>query len=91
MAITTILPPNSPSCTTDASNPGAPGIFTPSSQHPGGVVVSFCDASVRLISDQIDCGNKAAPNNALKLSDNSPYGIWGALGTRRGREVTPGY
>jgi prepilin-type processing-associated H-X9-DG protein len=89
-AITTILAPNAPSCTTDAANPGAPGIFTASSQHPGGVVVLFCDGSVRLISEQVDHGDSTLPN-PVKLSDKSPYGVWGALGSRRGREVVDGY
>jgi prepilin-type processing-associated H-X9-DG protein len=90
MGITTILPPNGPSCTTDATNAGAPGIFSASSQHPGGVAALFFDGSVRLISEQIDAGNPQAAN-PTQLSVKSPYGVWGALGTRRGREVVDGY
>lgn len=84
--ITTILPPNSPSCTTSGSDPGAPGIFTPSSFHPGGVVVLFFDASVRFITDEIDSGDNTLPY-PTSIGAKSPYGVWGALGSRRGREV----
>jgi prepilin-type processing-associated H-X9-DG protein len=100
VAMTTILPPNAPSCTSDASNFAAPGIYTPSSQHPGGVVVLFCDNSVRLISDQVDSGDSTfvLPHNAnigtplsFSVNKKNPYGVWGALGTRRGREVVDGY
>jgi prepilin-type processing-associated H-X9-DG protein len=95
-AITTILPPNKQSCV-DGTNPQDPGIYTPNSYHPGGVVVLFCDASVRLISDQIDAGDStlAIPSTAgLSYSlpgKKNPYGVWGALGTRRGLEVVSGY
>jgi prepilin-type processing-associated H-X9-DG protein len=88
--VTIILPPNSPSCTLDATNPGAPGLYTASSHHPGGVVVLFCDGSVRLIADEIDAGADNAPTPTA-LNGPSPYGVWGKLSTRRGREIVDGY
>lgn len=76
--ISTILPPNSPSCR------GPYGMYaTPSSYHPGGVNVLYCDGSVHFISDSIDSGNLAAPT---VQSGPSPYGVWGALGSRDGGE-----
>lgn len=95
MAISTILPPNSVSCAQANPNaaigdPGGPGIYAPSSRHSGGVVAGFFDGSVRLISDNIDAGTNSAPYQT-QLSGNSPYGVWGALGTRRGREVVDNF
>ncbi len=85
LAITTILPPNAPSCAADAANPGGGGVFTPNSYHPGGVVVLFFDASVRLINNEIDAGDNTQPY-PVSIGTKSPYGVWGRLGSRRGRE-----
>ena len=78
----TILPPNSPTCYgTTGTNPStANGIFPPTSWHVGGVLVGMADASVRFVSDGIDCGTYGlAPGNS--------YGVWGAMGTVGGGEA----
>ena len=97
----TILPPNSPDCSSfpiqtpffnrDTVFPGA------SSYHAGGVVTTLCDASVRFFANEIDAGNpNQAPgltppagntNNNHRYTGESKWGVWGALGTIRGREA----
>jgi prepilin-type N-terminal cleavage/methylation domain-containing protein len=84
-AFSTCLPPNSANCYDTANNPGTsehwqPGIFSASSWHVGGAHGLFMDGSVRFINDNIDTGN-------LSASTPSPYGTWGALGTRASGEV----
>jgi hypothetical protein len=48
------------------------------------VNVLFVDGSVRFVSESIDTGNMAVKPI---LGNASPYGVWGALGTRGGGEV----
>jgi len=86
VAFNTVLPPNSASCTNDANpnSDSAVSVLTASSQHTGGVQVLLADGSVRFISENIDTGNLGV---ATFLGANSPYGVWGALGTRAGGEV----
>ncbi len=82
----TILPPNAPSCSSAiAWGDGAPAILPPTSEHTGGVNASRADGSVTFISDAIDTGNLTVP--AQLAAGSSPYGVFGALGTRNGREV----
>ena len=77
-AVTTVMPPNGPSCYVGADNPSnAWGMFTPSSRHVGGVQVLMGDGAVRFISENIDTGNLTYAN----------LGIWGALGTIAGDET----
>jgi prepilin-type N-terminal cleavage/methylation domain-containing protein/prepilin-type processing-associated H-X9-DG protein len=80
----TVLPPNSPSCMTDDWG-DAGGLITASSYHPGGAHVAMADGSARFIAETIDCGDLTAAE-VTNLGSKSPYGVWGALGTRRGGE-----
>ena len=79
----TVLPPNSGACTSAAGDVYA-SIISPSSYHPGGVLGAMADGSVRFLSDLIDSGNLAF---ADVTSGPSPYGVWGALGSKSGGEV----
>lgn len=85
---TTVLPPNAPTCQTAAWD-GDNGVYPPTSHHPGGVVAVMADGSARFFSDTIDTGNLAAAAPTAS-GTRSPYGVWGALGSRAGEEpVTP--
>ncbi len=85
-AVTTVLPPNKPSCSNiGGNNPSnAWGIWTPSSFHTGGVHCVMADGAVRFISNNIDCGNYGA-------GAPPSFGVWGALGTIAGKEVIGNY
>jgi len=79
-AITTILPPNSATCSSQAST----GIYSASSRHPGGAMGLIADGAVQFISETIDTGNLSLPP---ATSGPSPYGAWGALGSKDGGET----
>ena len=87
----TVLPPNSPACSqTGSGNFGdqTVSVLPPNSRHTGGVHCLFLDGAVRFISDNIDAGNSAAaPLPANVASGQSPYGVWGALGSVQGGEA----
>ncbi|MEN6493773.1 MAG: DUF1559 domain-containing protein [Thermoguttaceae bacterium] len=82
----TVLPPNGPGCTCDANTNADSGsaILPPSSRHPGGVNGLIADGSVRFFSETIDTGNLGVK---APTSGPSPYGVWGALGTKDGGET----
>jgi prepilin-type processing-associated H-X9-DG protein len=63
---------------------GAGGVHSASSYHPGGVNVVMADGSARFVSQTINCGNLGVRS---PVAGRSPYGVWGALGTREGRET----
>ena len=79
----TVLGPNSPSCYNDNWGDNW-GVTASSSYHTGGVNVASGDGAVKFISNSIDTGNGSLPEVA---SGPSPYGVWGALGTRASGEV----
>lgn len=86
----TVLPPNSPSCTSENGIHDA--IASASSYHSGGVHVLLADGAVVFITDSIDAGDPTAPgvSNAEgygRPGTESPYGLWGALGTRAMKET----
>ena len=88
--VTTILPPNSPSCMVAlaVNNPHwCSGIYSAGSKHTGGVQVSMADGSVRFIAQSIDSGNLAIVAPSATGGGLSPYGVWGALGSARAGET----
>ncbi len=96
----TVLPPNGPVCAMD--NGAIPGPFrqgthTASSRHQGGVHVLMGDGAVKFITDSIEAGDRASGvvwhngNGAQSPGSVSPFGIWGALGTRASRETLDGW
>lgn len=93
-SFSTILPPNTAVCLLGISDQWSatgghygPGIWTPSSEHTGGVQVANVDGSVHFISDGIDTGNLGIVAPPHSSSSPSPYGVWGQLGTKSGGEV----
>ncbi|MDR1290531.1 MAG: DUF1559 domain-containing protein [Planctomycetaceae bacterium] len=88
----TILAPNGPSC----YNPSSPGhsgklsgdfwdryLGSAGSYHNGGVNVVRYDVSVQFVSDSVDCGD---PTQTPPTYGQSPYGVWGAMGSADGGE-----
>ncbi len=91
----TILSPNSEVCLVGQSD--TYGIAPASSRHQGGVHVLMADGAVKFVTDSIEAGNSNTPcvycnalsagtNSATPAGSKSPYGLWGALGTRASRE-----
>lgn len=84
----TILPPNRENCT--PGNVDYYGIVTSSSRHQGGCHVLMGDGAVKFITDSIDSGDLNSPQVRLGFltpGSASPFGLWGALGTRANQEI----
>ena len=84
--VTTIVPPNGPSCIAQNNDWGA-GYYTAGSYHSGGIQAAMCDGSVKFLSQTIDTGDLSLNQ---RITGRSPYGVWGALGTRKGGELIDG-
>ncbi len=85
-SFTTAMPPNNLSCYSgDSFADRNFGIWvTASSRHSSGVNVLMCDGAARFINESIFAGDQTA--TAAITGEESPYGIWGGLGTIAGRE-----
>lgn len=88
----TILPPNDVYCGRhNAKDLSFPAPM--SSRHQGGVHVLMGDGAVKFITDSIEAGNRTAGNvweggvGAQAVGRESPYGLWGGLGTRASKET----
>lgn len=88
----TVMPPNGPSCL--IGGPWTFGMYTASSRHNGGCHIMMADGSVQFVTESIDAGNqdkgpvsrrKNDPERTLP-GEKTPYGVWGALGSRAGGE-----
>ncbi|TWU25476.1 DUF1559 domain-containing protein [Novipirellula artificiosorum] len=70
------------------------GSEPPSSRHQGGVHCLMGDGAVKFITDSIEAGNSRAPvvkvGSINPPGSKSPYGLWGALGTRASKESVEG-
>ena len=94
-AMNTILPPNKELCLGGGASGDASsmGVASASSRHPGGVHIMLGDTAVVFISDSIEAGDVHDTNvwvggtGHSTVGSRSPYGLWGALGTRASREV----
>jgi len=88
-AFNTILAPNSPSCSngTNQNADNGTAILTATSQHKGGAQVLMADGAVRFVSENIDAGDASAAPPGGGSGNQTPYGVWGSLGTRGGGEV----
>ncbi|WP_044303367.1 DUF1559 domain-containing protein [Rhodopirellula sallentina] len=71
------------------------GLMPPSSRHQGGCHVLMGDGAVKFITDSIEAGTQTSPmvaminltNAGLPAGSQSPYGLWGKLGTKASKEV----
>lgn len=87
----TILPPNRPSCTDDGGDTGRYQMTTAGSRHNGGCHILMGDGAVIFITESVEAGQLGNPGTVVKDGDGtiglpagteSPFGLWGALGTR---------
>ena len=94
VAFVAMTPPNSPYCVRAGNNSTGliagvnSGVIMPSasSYHKGGVNVAMGDGSVRFISETINCGNSSQAGIAVSYIGESPWGVWGAMGSINGGE-----
>lgn len=90
-AMNTILPPNTETCMSLEDT--TPGVLSASSRHQGGAHVLMGDGAVVFITDSIEAGDPTIGTivnwgtGDRAPGSQSPYGLWGALGTRDGHET----
>ncbi len=87
-AFTTAIRPNQANCFSGTTaNHWYQGMYSATSQHTGGVHCLMTDGAVRFVSENIDGGNAAAALPTTTSTGQSPYGVWGALGTRSANDT----
>ena len=82
----TILPPNSPSCSGGDLDYDARMMVSASSYHTGGVNAAIGDGSVRFVSETVNAGTLTDTTYPV-LGGMSPFGVWGAMGSINGGEA----
>ena len=88
----TILPPNDLYCGRHNSN-HLSGTAPMSSRHQGGAHILMGDGAVVFMTDSVEAGNRNAGavwrngTGPRAPGSRSPYGLWGALGTRASGET----
>ncbi len=98
-AFTTILPPNNPSCQNGGGDYNDM-ISSAGSRHQGGAHILMGDGAVIFITDSIEAGDSTHPpiergssaqpawaGPGTEPGAQSPYGLWGALGTKAVKET----
>lgn len=80
---TTNIPINGPSCMRQ-NNDSGDGTFAAASRHKGGAQFTMADGAVRFVSENINTGDLTL---TPVMGGKSPYGVYGALGTRSGSET----
>lgn len=90
----TILPPNRELCF--GGDATTIGTLTFSSRHQGGCHVAMGDGAIKFMTDSIECGDLKGSvtengQNELAPGSPSPFGLWGALGTRDQHELVAEY
>ena len=96
----TILPPNSPNCHLSGGGDYNETIMSAGSRHQGGAHVLMGDGAVVFMTDSVEAGDASAPpvergsggspgwrGPLTAPGAKSPYGLWGALGTRAAGET----
>ncbi len=91
--MTTVLSPNKQLCSDGRDHRDV--VTPPSSRHQGGAHVLMGDGAVKFVTDSIEAGNKNSPQVSHRAGSpppgsQSPYGLWGALGSRASSEVISG-
>ncbi|MBA2113131.1 DUF1559 family PulG-like putative transporter [Bremerella alba] len=87
-AVTAATPPNSVLVADGTAHTGSQYLLSPTSFHPGGVMVGMMDGSVQFIPDTIDTGNQAGSYRGYPDTGSaSSFGVWGALSTKSAGEV----
>jgi prepilin-type processing-associated H-X9-DG protein len=82
---TTTLPPNTEICLHNW-NEWTEGNWSASSRHQGGAHVLMSDGAVKFVTDSIEAGNSKFGPSLITAGATSPFGLWGALGTRGNKE-----
>jgi prepilin-type processing-associated H-X9-DG protein len=91
VGMATLIAPNGPTCHWGSVD-GNEHMGTLNSYHPGGGQVAMGDGHVQFINQTINTGNLATPDwPPDNRSGPSPYGVWGALGSRNGSEAVSNF
>ena len=84
----TVRPPNSYNV---ARGEGNFGIYSAASRHQGGCHILMGDGAVKFVTDSIEAGNQSqipfGRPDASGVGRQSPYGLWGSLGTEASKET----